>query len=238
MGGTDEIDPYGVVPDGFCEAWGEESIPAALEAAERASGTTDRSEKPRCPACRVSTRIRKKQGKLEMPHQIDAGYKCQNPDCTAHFDDPAPPFEECPIEAAWIWLADNQHHREKFIKTMPINTGFDWCTDLKDPDDRESIIPFADVERERAVELAIRMREPWTDGGPSYDQIAELLPYEDSWVGHRVREWRDGDHRDLVADPTTEAEAERTPEGDPFVYGRAVATDGGREESRWAAYGG
>ena len=228
MGEPDEIDPYGVVPDGFCEAWGEESIPAALEAAERASGTTDRSEKPRCPACRVSTRIRKKSDKLEMPHQIDVGYKCGNPDCTAHFDDPAPPFEECPIETAWIWLADNQHRRENFIKTMPINTGFDWCTDLKDPDERGFSPLFEGLDEDTRTALAIRLYRPDEEAGPSYRELAELFPHGRAWIGARVRAWREGDYRDLVEEPAPSVDD---------TGADAIATDGGeRDRRRWRAF--
>ena len=235
MAGSPENDPFGVVPDGFCDAWGADTIPEALAIAEGAPGTTPNDEKPRCnePGC-WTTRISPKTASRDIPNQIDTKYRCYN---GHHLDDPRPPIAECPREYALKWLDDQQRRRDIHIKTMAINTRFEWCTDLKDPDDRESIIPFADVGRERAVELAIRIREPWTDGGPSYDQIAELLPYEDSWVGHRVREWRDGEHRELVADPTTEAEADPTPDADPFEYGRAVATDGGRHRRRWAAYG-
>jgi len=38
----------------------------------------------------------------------------------------------------------------------------------------------------------------------SYADAAELVPYADSWVGDRVREWQRGDHRDLVVAPNGE----------------------------------
>ena len=222
-----------IAPD-FPERWGCDTFRAALSRAENSPSTTDYDTFERCPSC-LSIKIRRKADHVEMSHKRQTEYKCTAVGCGEHFNEPWPPIAECPVERALRWLDDQQERRDKHIKTMPVNTVFEWCSDLKDPDDRESIIPFADVERERAVELAIRMREPWTDGGPSYDTIAELLPYEDSWVGHRVREWRDGEHRDLVADPS--ADDGPAADSDPFEYGHVAATDGGREESRWAAYG-
>jgi hypothetical protein len=53
---------------------------------------------------------------------------------------------------------------------------------------------------------AIRAYKPWDDSaGMSYKDISkygdELVPYGDDWVGDRVREWKNGEHRDLVEPP-------------------------------------
>ena len=50
--------------------------------------------------------------------------------------------------------------------------------------------------------LALFCARPWRDeSGPSYPDLAGVLPYSRSWIGERVRAWRDGEFRDLVADP-------------------------------------
>jgi len=64
--------------------------------------------------------------------------------------------------------------------------------------------PDADAEVRKAhIETVVRACKPWSDEeGMSYPDAAELVPYGDSWVGNRVREWSGGDYRDVVADPT------------------------------------
>ena len=274
MAGTPENDPFGVVPDGFCDAWGADTIPEALAIAEGAPGTTPNEEKPRCnePGC-WTTRLHVKTASRDIPNQVDTKYRCYN---GHHFDDPRPPIGECPREYALKWLDDQQRRRGIHIKTMPINTGFEWCTDLKDPDERTPVL--SQLDDETLTALAIRAYEPWRDGGPSYREIASVMPYSRWWVGERVRAWGDGEHRDLVPDPTTgrdgehrdlvgdptadtepestaepridpavaveriggdyrELVAERTPDDAASAGGSPAATDGGRETSRWRAYG-
>ena len=62
---------------------------------------------------------------------------------------------------------------------------------------------LATLDHDVLVALAIYCHRPWghTDQDPSYEEIAESLPYSRGWVGQRVREWKDGKHRDKVADP-------------------------------------
>ena len=93
-------DPYDVVPDGFCEAWGEDTIPAALEAAERAGSTTPSETRVRCPEC-FTVKISPKPGHNAMPHKRDTAYKCDN---SHHFDDPWPPA--CDVNFEWVEPAD------------------------------------------------------------------------------------------------------------------------------------
>jgi ribosomal protein L37AE/L43A len=47
----DSHDPYGIVPEGFTDAWDADSIPQALKNAESAPSTTDPREQQRCPHC-------------------------------------------------------------------------------------------------------------------------------------------------------------------------------------------
>ena len=115
------------------------------------------------------------------------------------------------------------------MKHDPINK-FDWIgdDDLADPDERGFDALLAGYDDETLIEVAIRLYQPWNDSnGPSYREIAEILPYGTGWIGPRIRAWRDGEYRELVADPTPSVD------GDGAT---AVATDGGRA-SRWDAFG-
>lgn len=73
-----------------------------------------------------------------------------------------------------------------------------------DDDDGEDGPSAADVERSTHVETALRA---CLIQGQSYLDAADLVPYKDSWVGNRVREWRRGDYRDLL--PESEVPEER-----------------------------
>ena len=242
MGEDRETDPFGIVPDGFREAWGAVTIPGALEIAERAPGTNPYASFTRCPDCR-STCIQKKDESFEMETRRPGLFKCRT--CNSHFDSPLAPLEDRPIEILWAWFADDQRDPKRMFKTSEgvpdeeIETDFEWCNAraLKDPDERTPAL--SQLDDETLTALAIRAYEPWSDAGPSYREIADVLPYSRWWVGERVRAWKDGEYRDLVADPTAESGPEPDPihEPDPFDYDRAVATDGGRHRRRWAAYG-
>lgn len=87
---AEEVDPYGIVPDSFTDDWGEDTIPAALEAAERAKSTTPREEMKRCPEC-GSVRIHNRPGKSQ-PHKRPYAYNCTG--CWSFFDEPDPPPAE------------------------------------------------------------------------------------------------------------------------------------------------
>ena len=242
MGENREIDPFGIVPDGFREAWGAVTIPGALEIAERAPGTNPRASFTRCPDCR-STSIQKKDESFDIKTKRPESFKCRR--CSSHFDTPLPPLEDRPIELLWAWFADDQRNPKRMFKTSDhipdeeTETDFEWCNAraLKDPDERTPAL--SQLDDETLTALAIRAYEPWSDAGRSYREIADVLPYSRWWVGERVRAWKDGEYRDLVADPREQATVDDTPRVDPFEYGEtAAATDGGSDTSRWGAYGG
>jgi hypothetical protein len=206
-----------------------DQLAEALRLAERQPSTTDYDTMLRCPEC-LSPALQVKPQKPHTSDEIKGDHGCH--ECGAHFDEPRAPLAECPLERASKWLLEQHAHRTKHLDTMPINTLFEWLSnsELTDPAERSTLDPpLAGVDRETAVEAALRLREPWRDGETlSYTEIARYLPYADSWVGHRVREWRDGEHRDLVErpGPTVDDESDAT----------ALATDGGRRR-RWDAYG-
>jgi len=77
-----------------------------------------------------------------------------------------------------------------------------------DPDDQEDTEdPVArrlgTLDDDTLAAIAIYCYRPWnhTDADPTYQEIAGRLPYSRQWVGERVREWKDGGHRQKVPDP-------------------------------------
>ena len=219
MGASDWTDPHDIIPESFRDRFGDcESVDEALAVAEQQPSSTPEHEQRKCKVC-GSLRIRHKSGHTEMPHKRPEDWKCTN--CGEHQDDPITPNDP-----------DTMHGTGTTDDRKP----FDWMNSnrLKDPDKRTPVL--SQLDDEVLTALAIRAYEPWTDGGASYREIAAVLPYSRQWVGERVRAWRDGEHRELVADPS--ADDGPTADSDPFEYGRVAATDGGRRRRcRWAAYG-
>lgn len=80
-----------------------------------------------------------------------------------------------------------------------------WNADglLEENEDGQPLDPD-EVERQQAVKYAIRLYEPWDDDNElTYKDVASVVDdYGKSWVGDRVNEWRDGEHRELVPDPS------------------------------------
>jgi hypothetical protein len=74
--------------------------------------------------------------------------------------------------------------------------------DVTDDEDGQETVDAAAVAWDEAAKTSIRLCKPWDDeSGLSYPEAAEYVDFADSWVGNRVREWKKGEHRDLVADP-------------------------------------
>jgi hypothetical protein len=89
-------------------------------------------------------------------------------------------------------------------------SSFDVVLDGDLEDDEDDGPDPEDVARDEAIRTAVRAAKPWTDDdGMSYRQIGRknpqdddfLVDYSTSWVGDRVREWKEGQHRDLVDAP-------------------------------------
>jgi hypothetical protein len=78
-----------------------------------------------------------------------------------------------------------------------------WDADDLTGDSEESVDP-EEQRRQQAIRYAIRLYKPWDDSNDTtYREVADVIDeYSKSWVSNRVREWKDGEHRDLVADPT------------------------------------
>jgi hypothetical protein len=59
-----------------------------------------------------------------------------------------------------------------------------------------------ELTREQAIEAVLRAVKPWNDdlGVPQRD-AGDIVGYSAGWVNDRVREWRNGQHRNLVPDP-------------------------------------
>ena len=212
-----EHDPHDIVPDGFCEAYGADTIPEAIEIAEQAPSSTPDEERYRCPEC-GSQRIKTKRQIQDMEHRVDTDYKCTN--CLAHFDERAPPLSEleiytdieAQIEAAHETARDLATHLNRSMHDrLRAMIRFEWCTD----DRLETDDPDPGTDRWRQlVRLTIVTSKPWTDTeGRTLRETAEYLPFSRAWVNSRRQEWRDGQHRDLVAAPlpeTADADADAT----------------------------
>lgn len=215
-----------IAPAGFVDKIDEQAsvdiatVDEALEYAHRhLPSSTPKSQMPRCIGC-GSVRVRSKPGDngRDYDHRVDTEYKCTN--CMKHADKRAPPAAEAPD-----YSFKNTDQTMNDSNSAP----FEWIeTDnLAEPNDRGLTHPLGGVDNETLTELVLRAYRPWTDGGPSYRDLGRVLPYSRKWVGERVREWKDGDHRDVVTDPRPTAD---TPGDDRFEWvgdTRTVATDGG-----------
>lgn len=63
-----------------------------------------------------------------------------------------------------------------------------------------------EIERRELTKVAIRLYKPWDEETTrSYEEVADAIAEKsDTWVGNRVREWKNGEHRELVPDPREE----------------------------------
>jgi hypothetical protein len=82
-----------------------------------------------------------------------------------------------------------------------------------DADDQldEAFVDVEDIDVDQAVKSAVREQsiktvvnavKPWDDDdGMTYREASSLVEYTAEWVGHIVRRWKDGEHRDIVDSP-------------------------------------
>jgi hypothetical protein len=72
---------------------------------------------------------------------------------------------------------------------------------LQEDDDESDDADPEQVRKDAQRETAIRACKPWSDDGMDYRDASKLVDFGKSWVGDVVRDWKDGDYRDLVSDP-------------------------------------
>lgn len=175
-----------IAPDDFTDAYPGETIEECLNYAHsQATTSTPAEELPRCPdpECQ-SRRIKHKTEKHDGQGAKDGAYVCSH--CRNHFDDP-------------VYL-DPEEEEETAEETAEETDPFEWVTedDLADPP-----LPrrLAELDDRRLAALVIYLYRPWSPTGPSYRDLGPILPYSPTWVGDRVRAWKDGEYRDLVRDP-------------------------------------
>jgi len=208
MGAEDWDDPHDIIPEEFRREFGDsETVADALQRAAARESTTPDSDQPCCPECYSTCVTPKSDSSTSSKQRKPGAWKCT--ECYEHFDER--------------------------LDMNPNATAFDWIDtdELADPDERGDSALFATLDERTRTALAIVLYRPWTDAGPSLRELGELFPNSRYWVGERNREWRDGEHRDLVPDPTA---AEPEPITDASSDATALATDGGRR-SRWDAFG-
>jgi len=80
-----------------------------------------------------------------------------------------------------------------------------WDADVQegdeDEDDEDELTP-EDAKHREKVAAAIRLYQPWNaETEHSYEDVAPAVGRSRQWVGQRVREWKRGEHRDIVPDP-------------------------------------
>ncbi|MHB9288118.1 AAA family ATPase [Halobacteriales archaeon Cl-PHB] len=98
------------------------------------------------------------------------------------------------LEAEYKGLADtpenyDEHEPSPFVVTV------------EEDDDQED--GGDDQERQQAIRTALRAVKPWADdAGLSYRDAGDIAGYSAGWVSDRVAEWNEGQHRNLVNDPT------------------------------------
>ena len=192
---NDDGRPAEVVPDDFLDTWGASTYKEALEKAEQAPTTTPSDEVKRCPTC-GSQRVypRGTAASAGPPREYDAAYKCAR---GHRFDDPV--YGD-PSDLDLDEEGDGGTEADPFV----------WVSeeDLAEPPLARQL---ATLDDDVLAALAIYCYRPWEEAGPSYRTLATIWPYSSDWIGDRVREWKDGDHREKVADPRpplTTADAE------------------------------
>jgi len=216
MGAEDWDDPHGITTEQFRERYGDSpTLRDALRRAEARPSSTPESEQKRCAWC-GSTQVSAKQSKSNHSQRHDGDFKCRRQGCRRHFDKPA--------DDTTILMTDERAEPFEWVE----------LDNMTDPDERGDSPLFATLDERTRTALAIVLYRPWTDAGPSLRELGKLFPNSRYWVGERNREWRDGEHRELVPDPTA-ADVEPITV-DASSDATAVATDGGRR-SRWDAYG-
>lgn len=82
-------------------------------------------------------------------------------------------------------------------------SSFDMSGALDDDGDSGDM---TELSREQAIETALRAVKPWDDDiGVSQADAGDIVGYSAGWVNDRVREWRNGDHREKVNDPRAQS---------------------------------
>jgi hypothetical protein len=181
-----------IAPDDLPEQVdGAETVDDAVEYLHKhGSSSTPVEQRPRCPGC-GTVRIAPLPG-FDDVKEYGADYRC---DRGHRFDAPAPPAAEVDDDFDLADL-DGFEGADDGEDDDP----FEWvdADDLAEPPISRQLKQLDD---RTLTALAIYCYAPWEDGGPSYRELSFVFPYSRQWIGERVRAWRDGEFRDLVADP-------------------------------------
>lgn len=101
------------------------------------------------------------------------------------------------------WAQVGDYHgltdtRERFREHEPAP----FRVELVDEDESE-VVDVADVERTKDLTTALRAV---LVRGDTYREAEALVDFSNSWVGDRVREWVEGEHRDVVQEDEVDEE--------------------------------
>jgi len=74
-----------------------------------------------------------------------------------------------------------------------------------DDEDEEPPDP-KEIRRNEQIRIAVRLYEPWDEENHrmSYNEVGNVVGKSESWAGNVIRDWRNGDYRDLVPNPTAD----------------------------------
>lgn len=84
-----------------------------------------------------------------------------------------------------------------------------WDADALTGDDEEQeeeALTEEEIEDRELTKVALRLYRPWDDETEhSYEDVADAIGDRSyGWVGKKVRQWKKGEHRELVPDPTNQ----------------------------------
>ena len=160
-----------LAPEDFAASWSADSVEDALEAAERAPTSSDEVKK--CPTCGTQRVSPAPSDRSETAYKCHEGHRFDKPVVGEPVRSWRPtPDEDGSAEGGFEWVSDD---------------------DLRDPPISRQLAELDDLA---LGVLAVRLYAPWEDGddGPSYREIAEILPYSRQWIGERVRAWKNDDY--------------------------------------------
>jgi hypothetical protein len=211
-----------VVPDDFTDYYPGDTIAECLEYAHRQAPTsTPSDEVKRCPTCGTQRVYpRGTDASTGPPREHEEAYICTN---RHRFEDPVygdpedldlreeeePDSEgdeaDTDGEDTDGEDTDGDDQEDKMEDTKPDTHTDDEEPDPDDQEDTEDPVArrLGTLDDDTLAAIAIYCYRPWnhTDADPTYQEIAGRLPYSRQWVGERVREWKDGGHRQKVPDP-------------------------------------
>lgn len=79
----------------------------------------------------------------------------------------------------------------------------DWdAASMQGDDAEEEELDREEIERRQAIRYVVKAYQPWNENNDrTYRDVSRAIDFGKTWVSDRVREWKDGQHRDIVSAP-------------------------------------